>query len=502
MRLHWVLLASILILKAPITTFSQQGKPAVEPDTKNRAVRSEKKNSNKRPVEILNVLSEARSAPPEFAADVILRLATSRKVQDRNWKKELLEDAFRLATKGEQKLKRDYAGAVVDTREGYLSLALQLKLDVLSLQSKIVTEMLSLDKLRAREMFSEISPDLKLPVLTCSDALIPDVADFYFAMKRVAQESFSASEIRDGLQISFLQRYVSAMSSPVQVGPIAKVIATGDFSPLHFSMLLQSFIEALKRISADYRAFSYAAFRDSLTSSLTQLIEVSDRKGVPDTELLQAMRAYLIKSFTSTQCIDNTVKRKNDVPGFIKIANQDMLKTNPILFEDIQPSVVEGSVKTEPLWQSSKSKDMLWALKQLRFGPDEKARSESDKATPAWHKQLTDFLNELDRWSASDEQSELEYFHQKGIAYRVLSEIVPSGLVRENIWRSQAAFLSSGYMQDAKIEWFLHANHLLNQIGPAPAKDRQALIGILELSPNSVLRTYAHFYEVEMAQDR
>jgi hypothetical protein len=36
---------------------------------------------------------EAGAAAPEFAADIILRLAGSARIQDRAWKRDLLEDA-------------------------------------------------------------------------------------------------------------------------------------------------------------------------------------------------------------------------------------------------------------------------------------------------------------------------------------------------------------------------------------------------------------------------
>lgn len=458
-------------------------------------VRKEAKLVDKRPVEVLNILNDAKSAPPEFGADVILKLVKSTKVADREWKKELLEDAFRLAGKGEQKVKRDYAGAYVDTKEGYLSQALQLKLDVLSLQSRVVTEMLALDKSRAREMFLEISPNMKLPPLGCSDVLVPDVTDFYLLMRRVAQETFSAEEIKSGLQVPFVQHYVEAISSPVQVGPIARALSAGDYSALQLSILLQSFTDAIKRIESDYRTFWHAATRDAVTVGLHELVAVCDRKGVPRDEFVKASRAYLVKSF-STQCADNTVKRKGEVPAFIKIANQEMLQTNPILFDEIQPVVVGEKFSTVSFWQSAKSKDMLLDLKRLRFGPDQKQRPDSEKTTAAWHQQLTDYLNQLDSWSANDEHSEVEYFHQKAIAYRALTDLVPSGIVRENIWRSQATFIASGYMQDARIEWFLHAGDLLAQIRKASPPDRQALLKILEVSPNNVLRTYAQFYEI------
>jgi hypothetical protein len=497
--LNPTILGLTLTLLLPGAAFSQAVNNRQETNQQDPALqegRTEKRTESKRPVAILSLLNEANAAPPEFTADLLIRLANSNKVQDPLWKREMLEDAYRLASKGEQKVKRDYAGSVMDTREGYLSLALALKLDVLSLQSRAVTSMLALDKQRAREMFSEIPPELKLPALTCADALVPDVADFYSAMKRIAQETFTADEIRAGAQVWFLQRYIAAMTSPTQVGPLVKVISAINLSQIQLTILLNSFSGALKRISSDYRAFTFAAFRDSLTRSFNELAAVADRKGVPKEELLQSLRAYLLRNFVSTQCADNTVTKKKEVPGFITLANQNALKSSPILLQDIQPLSIDGSVKTSAFWESSRSEDLLWKLKQLRFGADEKPRSDIEKASAEWHQQLTDYLNYLESWSASDEKSDLDYFHQKAIVYRVLSDILPPGMIRDQVWRSNAAFLANGYLQEARVEWFLHAGHLLDQVGTAKGRDRVDLIQILESSSNSILRAYAHYYQV------
>lgn len=464
----------------------------------NQQVRPKAKRPAKRPVEILNILSEASAAPPEFAADVLIRVARSKKVQDPSWKREMLEEAFRLASKSEHKIKRDYAGEVMDTREGYLSMALALKLDSLSLQSKAVTAMLSVDKQRAREMFSEINPDLKLPALTCEDALIPDVSDFYDALKQVALETFGPEEVRNGTQLWFVQRYVAAMTSPSQVAPLARVIVSLDTTPAQFSVLLTSFSNALKLVSNDYRTFLFSVFRDPPSQVFTELAAACDRKGVPTDDLLKSLRAYIVANFTSAQCADNTVARKKEVPGFIRVANNGILQPFPISLAEIQPSHVEGRVKTYPYWESPKAKEFLTNLKRLRFGSDNRPRTEAEKASSEWHQQLIDYLNNLQSWSASHEQSESDYFHQKAIVYRVLSTEITSGLVRDRLLRSYASFLSESFTHQGRAEWFLHANHLLDQVRTPKGTDRTTLIGILQATPNTVFRTYAHFYQARL----
>jgi hypothetical protein len=51
--------------------------------------------AEKRPVEIEALVDRARGAPAEFAADALLRIVASGKIEDRAWKRELLEEAFR-----------------------------------------------------------------------------------------------------------------------------------------------------------------------------------------------------------------------------------------------------------------------------------------------------------------------------------------------------------------------------------------------------------------------
>ena len=77
-----------------------------------------------RPLELVLFLNDVRSAPPEFAADLLLRAAESNKLADPVWKRELIEDAFRLAPTVQQPIKRvKLSPGPSDTRAGFLSSA-------------------------------------------------------------------------------------------------------------------------------------------------------------------------------------------------------------------------------------------------------------------------------------------------------------------------------------------------------------------------------------------
>src|ERR1700749_2593236 len=50
-----------------------------------------------RPPDLEAFAAEAEAAPPEVASDALIRLASSTRVSDTTWKKELIERAFALA---------------------------------------------------------------------------------------------------------------------------------------------------------------------------------------------------------------------------------------------------------------------------------------------------------------------------------------------------------------------------------------------------------------------
>src|SRR5690348_1908317 len=84
-----------------------------------------------------SIVELARGAPVEFSADALLRVVESGKIVDPEAKIDLVEQAFRLAASAKFKVRmRKLPGSMADTRSSYLGSAYDLKLDVLSLQSR------------------------------------------------------------------------------------------------------------------------------------------------------------------------------------------------------------------------------------------------------------------------------------------------------------------------------------------------------------------------------
>src|SRR5215472_7018553 len=143
--------------------------------------------------ELARVADLAQSAPSELAADVLLRVAASERNQDRAWKIELLEDAFQMASLARQPNRQKVIGSrIVDrNRAEVLSLAFDQRLDRLSLQSRVVRQMLKLDKAKALDMFQRIAwPNLHSR--QCRDALIDDVKEYYELATEIVSSGFTA----------------------------------------------------------------------------------------------------------------------------------------------------------------------------------------------------------------------------------------------------------------------------------------------------------------------
>src|SRR5258706_418799 len=102
------------------------------------------------PKDPLRTLADtAMAAPPELAADLLIRIAESPKVTDKAFKIELLEWAFALAPSAKFKIRlwgTFGRGSTTDSDTGALFAALMDGLDTLSLQSRVVRAMLPLDR--------------------------------------------------------------------------------------------------------------------------------------------------------------------------------------------------------------------------------------------------------------------------------------------------------------------------------------------------------------------
>ncbi|MFY9619805.1 MAG: hypothetical protein WAQ99_08325 [Pyrinomonadaceae bacterium] len=444
-----------------------------------------------RSLEIENLVSSARTIPLEFAAMLLYRIAQSEKVTDRQWKKELLEEAFLFSEKAQVDIRRrvvPFPGVSVDTDSGYRSYAFDLEIDRLSLRSRIVRAMLPLDKQRARELLSQMSPNLKLAPLDCSDAMVYEVATFYESLIAVAERGFSTDEIESGLRAEYIVPYVRGITSPAQVGPVIQLLLRFKSSPGELYYLVRVFGDALAKISVDDRSFSYSITRQPISRGILELARVHYQHQNQSDDLLKAYRAYLVKNLTAARCADNAASDEQVPPIYISDAN--FLFDNKISRDELIPAETKAGPKFLKYWETDEARAMLRKSKALSWGPEGESVLEGEKESAAWQQRVQDYLAQLESWSGSHEVSEVAVFHQKCVLYAGLLNRVPDGPLKEDIFRSYERYLTKASIRDeSRIEWFLHVSQLLSRSEVLAAKNRW--IRILSESSNTTIRLNA-----------
>jgi hypothetical protein len=402
-----------------------------------------------------SIVELSHGAPPEFSADALLRLVESGKIADREAKLGLLQEAFQLAAASKFKVRmRKLQGSIPDTRSAYLGNAYDLKLDVLSLQSRAVTGMLPLDKTKARELFREIIRP-SLPALTCDDPLVYDISDYYQTLGVVANGTFTPAERAKEEHLNFLLDYLGQASSAAALAPLEHVILSAAVTPEQREILWTRFNGLLENIQPDGRSF---------VAALPEILR----------ELPPASKASLdIFKQRSIGCTDDSAPN-------VTIE----LSTGPVQ--------AGNTPHVERYWQSAVAKQMLEGAQRLRYVSEGKPRPDAERTTPEWQTQLTDYLNAIAAWTSSQEKSEADYYHQKCVVYEALVELIPPGEQRDKTLSAYVNFVgNSNLQQESPVEWFMHVHSMLDRVRSTNSGEPTKVLAAFEASGNSVLALYA-----------
>src|SRR4051812_40081424 len=120
--------------------------------------------------------ADAASVPPEFQADVLIRLSQLPKV-DRAWRLEMLDTAYIRAYASPEQYRRSTTQQIpADSRQGAQLFAYATALTRVTLQLRAVQLLASIEPLHARDLFEWI--ELNLAPGVCADPLVAAVDDY------------------------------------------------------------------------------------------------------------------------------------------------------------------------------------------------------------------------------------------------------------------------------------------------------------------------------------
>jgi hypothetical protein len=493
--------AALLCGVATLCAFAQQPPPRAPAEARTRPGKDKGgASAPARPVEIENLVADARTVRAEFAADALLRLAESGAVADPKWKRELIEEAFRTAGGARHPFRLASVDLEVDTRPGYLTRAMGMLMDALSLRLRAVRAMLKVDRRRARELFAELPPRLPLPRVECEDALVADVTEFYDTLAGVARDTFTPAEKSRDDDVRLVELYADNMTSPAQVQPVAQAIAAVGDTPARLATLVRAFAKSLRTLDGDDRTFT--ARLDDSFGGVVLLRQVSIERGAARDQLLAAARDYFTRHLTGARCADNVRRAERSAMLFknledvISETEPDSRDAKPAAFAELRPSRLEGGMRVFRHWRTPAGARLLRKIKELRFGTGQEALGEAERKTPQWEARLLEFRNELADWDERAEATEEDYFHQKCVLYWGLLELVPPGAAQDQVLADYVAFLHRPTLQqDSPLEWFMHVKDLLDlsrRAAPETPPRRAKLLAALAASGDPVMRLYAH----------
>ena len=406
-----------------------------------------------------------RGAPPELASDALIRLANLDRLEKKR-RIELLNQALDLGAGASQNYKRRATAVQAPGPAGFLQRVYAQNLDAMSLRLRAIEGLLLLDPRVARQRFEQIGP-LQVPPLGCQDSLVYDVGRFYQVLGKLAADSFSPKETREGEPGKFLARYVGVIASPAEITPVARLLATASLADSDFQMLVTAFAGAMNRIMGDDRSFTYAA-REAGTA-IEELAKIGERRAqLSPAVLLGAYRTFLVNHLTAARCEPLESNGDGDPVGFFN----DRLRIPvlpPIGEAERTASKVEGKAAGLTWCESPECRAMRDQFHSLVFTPDGEPFRQEQRDKNEWQARVRDFLAALSSWDHSANVSAADYFREKIGFYGDLLAIVPNGDAREYVLRSMLAFLiQSRPRPEDRIEWSLPIVQLVGRVALDP----------------------------------
>ena len=128
-------------------------------------------------------------------------------------------------------------------------------------------------------------------------------------------------------------------------------------------------------------------------------------------------------------------------------------------------------------------------LEQIKAGKNPPPLTVGERETLDWHRQLNEFLQDIEKWKPEDEASPLDYFHQRCITYGAVIELTPAGSMRERLLGEYLSFLQTQRWQsESFVEWLWHVQRLPKR---GEAADQRGVYEVYANSRDNVLQLLA-----------
>jgi len=424
------------------------------------------------------VAAMARKAPPEFAADALIRLASDEKLDSRTRVK-WLSEAFRRAAAAEHPLKLRASITRSGGAGGFLERAYQQDLDAVSLRLRAIQQMLPLDSGKATKLFLAMAAPA-VPGVRCEDIVVYDVARYYEALGAIVKAGH--------LDPAKALRGRVGVTSPAQIAPVARLLKEAGLGDSDLESFTQLLAGSLRDMSGDDRSFTYYAAQTG--PAILDLVEVLKGRKLPPLPLVEAYRLYLVHHLSGDRCADDelinrdpsiTVNlmtgRVTDVLGLNAagfFAEKMLLPPlKPLAEQETTPHSLDGYAAGAQTCRDAVCQDITRREHDLAFDADGQPLSEAEHDTDQWRAKLESTLKAMDDWQPAGGNAD-EVFREKTWAYNNLYAM-SSGAGRDSVTRSWLNHLKqSRTTVSDRAQWLLPVSTLIGRSALDPSNKKLA----------------------------
>ena len=440
----------------------------------------------------IRVLAESipGAVSPEVAADLLIRVGDSAAAgkEPAEWRAALYEQAFQLARSAPDPFPL-YPRRDPRARSRVNPMGPAERLDALSLEVRAFNGLLELRRDRALELAGTI--EVRIPVLTCSDAMVPGPAGVF----DIARHS-----------PDLLGRQVLSVHSSTQLAPAFEAVLATELPPTESRALLTALGSTMRSLADDDVSFTDAL--GPTWAAVNHAIDSADEGAIANF-LLDAFRSYLVLHLSGERCGPQSATRPSAESDILTEIDETLSKhERPRLSskERTASRRIDSASTTlsrdaalsgdnRGLWKSTISRSLIGEVAALR-AHNQSGRPIDDTRPPDWAERLSHVYARMSTWTRNDEPSVDDYLRERGILLEMLVEVIPSGAERLRALGDLVVFLKSdGRQVFGSNVW---ASRLLDMIDACRNSPLEWdwLLRALRDSGDPVMRLYAQLEQL------
>lgn len=425
--------------------------------------------------DIYALIELARSAPPEFAAQGLLRLLDVHAIPSTDWQRDIAQEALQLARSARHAVPRQLAPGFTlpDSRATLWHSAHRAGLDSLTLSVRALDHLRRLRPEAARIAFGDTPRPVPTPT-SCTDTLLDDISAWYRAAAR--------------LQLPPLP-ILQTIQSHGEIAPAIDLIFESRRSLEELDTLAGALAARLAALPQESRAFTAAL--PAASPKLKHLLNVLQANQRPTAALTDGWRSWIVAGLQAPACEDARTAGPHE-----QARHDAFVLFNQVVSTPLPPEILKTtgeSVQADVgLFSSDAAAQQQAALfRQLLFGKESRALSPAEKDTPEWRDLLQKYMQSIEARSRASDESDLEFFYRTSQLWASVLIASPAGSVRDRALESYISFLLSNAPHTDPLLWYSQLEALAASTRALHGQEFPKMLGALRQTGHPVLQLFA-----------